>query len=1018
MRKLYLTLLLTWTFRLLAVAAGAGDSLQVELATGNLNLDPGRVHNLIFKITNNSTQTETVRTTAVFPDGWKLAVPMAQVTLSPGEQKIQLVSFNIPYRFQAGKSTVEVQFFRGKAEAAPFEQQIVEVTVSEVENFTFELLQAPAFVRGGEVVTATYLLKNTGNSTRRFYLESTDCDVTSDSWVVLKSGESTTVRAEAKTDKMITAARTLGITVQAALSEKIQKRVFHNVKVFPLREAEADLYFRYPVTLSSRYLARGRDGKYSAGYQLEAVGSGAIDQKGNHQLAFMARGPNNYDLSFLGLYDQYYLAYSNKNLETFIGHKSFEFTPLIESTRFGTGVENTLILNNGSRFGFLYVEPRFFRDIKNEIAAYADLPVFRKNRIGAYFLTKKMNPTLEDASLASLSSTLKPFGKTSLELEFSRGVFQEKSDNAFRAYLNSQFWIFSISGNYFYTGKYYPGYYSNSTFYSGYLNASLTKRISLGVSARQDFTNAALDTLLSSAPYSRMVQGSLNYRASRNLDVRSYYIRYERKDRMPPKLFDYHTESFNLFLNHNFHKLGYQVGGELGKTRNNLVAAGVSDLQNSFRTNLNIYYRPSYLFNIQAFTSFTNMNSFIASNQKNWLWGVSAFGQVAKNLRTNFQVQNSYSIEDYYQNRNLFQLNLDYSFLKRHKISLNSFYTLFQNQTEKPDYSFSVTYSVEIGIPLKKTGEAGSVAGQLSGTDGQPLNGIIVFLNGRSAVTDENGLFRFRNVVPGRYHLMVDRSKFSIGEIINIPAPVTLEVTGNQETRINLALVQAARLQGKFVVRESALPLSMMNQEPPRLGNIVMDLKDELETIRIITNPDGTFLFPTLRPGEWVLHIFKNNIDSQYNLAKEFFELKLLPGQTGEVVVELLPKTRKIIFNANTINVSSTSSGETAPKETAQPAESRGNQVLQAKKEIWFSVQVAAAISPIAPGSHELKGETGVFEKKIDGRYKYFSGRFTTIKQARLERNRIREKIPGAFVVAFEGEQPVPLGEALKRIKP
>ncbi|HAX96633.1 MAG TPA: hypothetical protein DCY35_08970, partial [Prolixibacteraceae bacterium] len=193
----------------------------------------------------------------------------------------------------------------------------------------------------------------------------------------------------------------------------------------------------------------------------------------------------------------------------------------------------------------------------------------------------------------------------------------------------------------------------------------------------------------------------------------------------------------------------------------------------------------------------------MSSSQRNLLWGFSASGKLARNLNTSVQVQNSYAIEEYYRNRNLFQFSLDYRFLKKHRLSLNSFYTLFQNQTEKPDYSASLTYAVEIGIPLKKTGEAGTVSGVLTGQDGTPLGDKLVFLSGRSAVTDETGNFEFRNVAPGRYFVTIDRSRLGMNEILNIPSPVHIEVHPDEETRLHLGLVNAARIRGRFVIREN-----------------------------------------------------------------------------------------------------------------------------------------------------------------------------------------------------------------------
>jgi hypothetical protein len=82
--------------------------------------------------------------------------------------------------------------------------------------------------------------------------------------------------------------------------------------------------------------------------------------------------------------------------------------------------------------------------------------------------------------------------------------------------------------------------------------------------------------------------------------------------------------------------------------------------------------------------------------------------------------------------------------------------------------------------------------------------------------------------------------------------------------------------------------------------------------------------------------------------------------------------------------------------------------------QIWFAVQLAAATKPIAITPSNFKGETNVQEKKIGIYYKYFSGNFTEFDQASKLRKQLLAKFPGAFVVAFKGDSPIPVDQARK----
>ena len=335
-----------------------------------------------------------------------------------------------------------------------------------------------------------------------------------------------------------------------------------------------------------------------------------------------------------------------------------------------------------------------------------------------------------------------------------------------------------------------------------------------------------------SSPYSRIRQAALNYQISRQVDIRSYYIKYQRQDRMPVKQFDYDTESFNLWINQNYTKFGIQAGAEYGSTTNNLLSEAAKNSQNSYRFMLNMQYRPAHNFSLQWFSSYSNMNSFIAANQSNFLIGGAAYGQITPNLRANIQLQNTYAIEDYYRNRNLVQFAFDYTFLRNHQITAQTFYTLFQNQTEKPDLSVSVTYAYKLGIPLRKRKDSGSVRGRLTGSDGNPSREAFIYLNNRSSLTDQNGEFLFNHLSPGQYQLMTDRRNFGINEILSNKAPVVVNVASQKEEYVALQMVQAAKVKGHIIPAAPEDHLLLSGQAGPVVGNVMMDLSDESLTTK------------------------------------------------------------------------------------------------------------------------------------------------------------------------------------------
>jgi hypothetical protein len=984
----------------------------VEWVSKNSQVKPGSALTLAYRVTNPSASEIKLIPEPVLPDGIRLAIPPKMIVVSPGSVKVETLTLAIPQGYPGGKTTLLLNLRDPNGEGVIREIQ-TEILIETTDRLTLELIEISNPVMAGEEITASYLLKNNGNTKRRITINAFQCNIVTAPQLELLPGESSVIRTSVKTNKELTSVTTHSLSIQAVVSDDISVRDYQTVKIFPTVETREDAWFRYPVSMSARYLGRGRDNDLVSGYQFEASGSGFLDESQKHKLEFMARGPDNRDLSFLGLYDEYYLSYKNKYSATFIGDKNYLLTPLTENSRYGKGAEQVFTTGNGSRIGGFYVEPRFYRNINHEYAGFAEIMAGRGNSVGVNYLSKNMAVTGEDAELISVTAGIKPFSETLLDLEYSRGTLSGKTDDAYRIFIQTRQRFFTFSGNLINAGEYYPGYYTNSVFYYGNLYLRLTNHLSLNLVAREDFSRAATDTLLMTAPYSRMYQASVNYRLNSTTDFRAYYLNYNRQDRNVVKQFDYSTESVNLWFGQNFNSFSYQLGTELGKTENLLPALESENRITSYRLSMNMQYKPTYLISLQGFAYYSNVNSFIAAGQKDLYFGGSAHGQISRNLSTNIQVQNAYGIEDYYRNRNLFQLSLDYSFLKRHKITAQSYYTIFQRQVSNPDFSFSLAWTVKLGVPLKKQRELGAVRGKITQSDGQPAKGLVVFAGGSSAITRDNGEFYIGNLRPGEQQLIVDRSKLAINEIPDVKLPKPVTVTDGEETNIEIKIVKASAVSGRITIDDSQLPGGVVNNRKPSVGNLVVEIQGEEEQYRVLTVSDGSFRFSRLRPGNWTVILHRGNLDPRYIPVKEKYEIKLEEGDQEYLDIVVQARSRNIIFSETPVRITA----GTDPAITVKQEEKTVKQTLAEGRGIWFGVQTGAFsrkpdLEPVLGPGFEP-----VIEFSSNGLYKYVSGSFPTLRDARRYAAAIQTIMPDAFVVAFEGQNQITLKEALDKMK-
>ncbi len=102
-------------------------------------------------------------------------------------------------------------------------------------------------------------------------------------------------------------------------------------------------------------------------------------------------------------------------------------------------------------------------------------------------------------------------------------------------------------------------------------------------------------------------------------------------------------------------------------------------------------------------------------------------------------------------------------------------------------------------------------------------------------------------------------------------------------------------------------------------------------------------------------------------------------------------------------------------------AESSQQEEAIAKPEktpaISFSIQLAVTSSNVNPAPANFKGLRNVFVIRQGDKYKYYYGQESSYEEIQKTKNEVLKKFPGAFVVAFEDENQIPLRKALQKLK-
>ena len=108
---------------------------------------------------------------------------------------------------------------------------------------------------------------------------------------------------------------------------------------------------------------------------------------------------------------------------------------------------------------------------------------------------------------------------------------------------------------------------------------------------------------------------------------------------------------------------------------------------------------------------------------------------------------------------------------------------------------------------LRKRENIGSASGKIiSAKSRKPIANAIVDMKGMSAVTDEQGNFRFPDIYAGDYEVNVDSSHLDDNNHTTASGKgVNLRVTPNKESKIVIPLIVAASLTRLSVMQEKQI---------------------------------------------------------------------------------------------------------------------------------------------------------------------------------------------------------------------
>ncbi len=885
-----------------------------EIVNKKDSLLPGTSTSVSFKIENKSQYSKTyivnVETSASF------ITPILvkdEITISGFNDRVYIVPLRISSEAPAGKYEISLHISEKDTDKESVEK--TEIIVSANRNISITLLESPEYVKAGQVIKASFNLKNNGNTKEYLAMESSNSLISQVNTLVLAPGASKVITVIKNTDPNLgkNDYQNLHLTARSTVNPNQAITAYSSVKIISTKPVEDDIYFRLPVSASVAFIGARNRGVYQDGFQGEIYGKGSLTDKNTSQIEFHAVTKNPIEFNAFTPYEEYFINYKDANLFVHVGDKAYSASYLTEFARYGRGAEIRYDFKKFSIGGF-YNHPRFFRDIKDEFNIYSKIKIRKESEITAGYLYKI--PLSEKNNFTSVntlfnSNTHLPYvaGKFQLLKSLNVGgeiTYSKTDETQGTAYmLQTQANFNKISGSLMYikASPQFAGYFSDTNTFNGNIQYKVTKKINLFANFIQDAKNFQRDTLLLAAPYRNYLQYGLQYSYLKTGSVMFFGGYQKYQDRLEPRQFDYDERFFRVSLNQQIGLFTINLEGQFGTTDNYLT--GFSGQSTFYTANVG-FQKFNTSFNIYG--SYAITSRYQMQNQKQTYYGARILSRLSE--KTNFSLfyQNNYMPEDYFKDRNLFEALFHHQLFRNHEVDISGRYNLQRGDLSNKDFIFSLRYTLRMNVPVQKIAEYTTLSGTINNLGVKKVDGVRLIMGNHITVTDKFGNYTFKNIPPGDYFLEIDRSSTQLNDIPYSNFPAALHLI-NKENIYNFGLTTAAAIQGSIILNENEEKSQYVfaqyqpKKESKKNNGIIVEASNGEQTYRKICMIGEPFDFTYLRPGNWTIKLYRNGLDKRYKISTDQLQIVLKPSETKNVVITIVKQQTEIKYQQEGIKV-------------------------------------------------------------------------------------------------------------------
>ena len=892
---------------------------DVEIRPANEDVlisKPNQNVTTVLHVTNHTDQSIEFVSDVELPQDWKLITRELPYGLEAHQVEMKLLSFLIPQGTAVGRYEVMYRV-RGREFPSISGHHTLYVDVQEYREYSMLVTGVPEIAIAGDLIQFHVFVENKSNVADSLCIQHKQFDDSEiyfeASSFVLEAGSTRKIKVRIQTNQEIT--RDLNALFELKLfchgCQQLVDVTKFSIRLISRIQGSSDVYFKLPVELTAAFVTQKVDGVAANGFQGDILGAGSLDQENKHRIQFHLRGPDAYQkaLSIYAERDQFFTQYQNDRFQISIGDRPYTLSTLTQNSSYGRGAEFGIKLTPKWYSGVYYQKNRWFIARSRSTAGYLRYRITPSSFLQANIMTVDH----KDRSGTVLSLVGKSqWGKNRAQIEYAADQDGGRTHHGFEAGVSGSPKFVSYNVRWVYADPEFSGYYRDTNYLSTSLAVKPTAKIGVRVLYRSERQNFELDTTRFSAPITKYFQAGLIYNKDLLSNLTFDYINQSRKDRLFT-LFNYREQSFRLRYAGGFKNINFSATAEGGITKNEIYDRDAT----MSRYTASLFYEPRKQTRFRGFLYLDHNNRYSGEKQKILTAGLQIQHSIGDRLSLSLHLQNNHDYENYYYDRNQSELGLRYQLPNGHVFRLRGRRTLLKRSLNRTDMAVVAEYKAPLSIPISRKPNTCVVIGKIYDAQTQlPLKDQIVRINGSTAVSNEEGIFRFRNLSENTYYLSVDKGTMGLNRVTVQRIPMEVRtIPGKEGIFIEIGVVDGASVTGRVLLQ--SIPEEKTTDENGfimgtgdvviedtvscengeyGLSAILVEMKRGGEILRRMTGDKGEFNFEELRPGRWTVKFYNNNLPNYHQFEQDSYEVDIEPGESKIVNGCVVPKKRRIRF--------------------------------------------------------------------------------------------------------------------------